>query len=69
MSGVLGETYHVRFTCLGDDGYCYEAKFTAHHPDHVKSIVSAMAAYNSGDDCECFINGEKVVLDGDWGLL
>ena len=43
-------------------------KFTSQTPDDVKAIISGLAAYYSGDECECFINGEKAILEGDWGL-
>jgi hypothetical protein len=46
-----------------------EVCFTARDPDSIKTVVSALAAFYSGDPYECYINGQKAVLDGDWGLL
>ncbi len=43
-------------------------EFTAFDPEHVKLIISALSAFYSGDPYECFINGEKAVTEGDWGL-
>lgn len=46
-----------------------ETRFTAYDPEHVKTIVSALSAFYSGDPYECFINGDNAVLEKDWGLM
>lgn len=66
---IPADTYQVKFIADFDGERVYDVEFTAYHPDHVKDIVSAMAAFHSGDNCKCWINGDEVVLDGDWGLL
>lgn len=65
--------YQVRFVvyeedCMSDK-YMAEYEFFTGEPEHVKGIISALAAFHSGDDCECFINGELALLKDDWGLL
>ena len=61
-------TYNVRFVVLDDDRDMWQVNAVCNDPDDVKNLVAACHAYNSGDDCECYINGEKAVLEGDWGL-
>lgn len=43
-------------------------EFTAHDPEHVKTIISAYTCHYSGDPIKCWINGEEAVLSGCWGL-
>ena len=70
MTDMLSKEYRVNFICSGLEGdRDWRVDFVSGSPESVKNIVSACAAYNSGDDCQCFINGEEVVLEGDWGLL
>ena len=63
------ETYNVRFVVIDHDGIRWAVEFIADGQEDTKKIIAALSSYNSGDQCECYINGEKVVLDGDWGLL
>lgn len=46
-----------------------EITFKATNQESTETLVSALAAFYSGDPCKCFINGEEVVLESDWGLL
>ena len=46
-----------------------EINFSANAPKDVIGIIEALSSHYSGDPCECYINGEKVVLEKDWGLL
>ena len=66
---AIATSYAVRFVNHYEeyDGPV-EVQFTASDPEHIKLIISALAAFYSGDPCECFINGEKAVLESDWGL-
>lgn len=66
---ALATSYSVRFINHYEEyDEPVEVAFTASDPEHIKLIVSALAAFYSGDPCECFINGEEAVLEGDWGL-
>jgi|GEM_PF-1182028 len=67
MMGNVASKYDVRFVA-DVDGEVSEMKFTALDPEDVKGLVSALAAYYSGDPCRCFINGQEAVLENDWGL-
>lgn len=65
----VSKQYRVEYRVYEDDEVIWQAKFTAHDPEDVKNLVSACSAFNSGDDCRCWINGEEAVLEADWGLL
>jgi hypothetical protein len=65
----ISTEYRVQFFVFENDYLIWEANFTAYAPQDVENLVSACSAFYSGDDCQCWINGEKVVLEGDWGLL
>lgn len=71
MSELIKSTkpYHVRFVCIEDDREAWEVSAICTKPSDVINLVAACCAYNSGDECECYINGEKVMLDHDWGLV
>lgn len=62
------DSYEVEFRASFDDEVRV-VMFNAPTPDDVQYVVSALSAFHSGDDCECRINGEIAVLEGDWGLL
>lgn len=69
MNGVT-TVYNVEFINSYEDfDTPLSVKFSANDPEDVKSVVSALSAFYSGDPCQCFINGEEAVLDKDWGLL
>ena len=70
MSTGISTTYDVRFVNSFEEfDKPLEIKFACQSPDDVKNVVSALAAFYSGDPCECFINGEKAILENDWGLM
>lgn len=45
------------------------SKFYCVDKEAVKTLVSSLSAFYSGDDCKCWINGEEAVLEEDFGLL
>lgn len=61
--------FNVKFT-NNYEGYSKPLviKFTSNEPNDVRSLISALCAFYSGDPYECVINGEEVELDKDWGL-
>ena len=63
--------YNTRFInhYYDKDDEKFETVFKADSPEDIKTIISALSAYFSGDECECFINGKKAVLESDRGLL
>lgn len=67
MSDITTE-YNVKFI-----NYYYdeplEITFKSNSPDSVDLLISALSAFYSGDEYECFINGEQAVLENDWGLI
>lgn len=69
MSNIT-TSYSVKFINSYEDyDEPLEISFTADSPDDVKLIVGALSTHYSGDPYECFIDGEKAVLDLDWGLV
>lgn len=69
MCKDITKEYFVEFKVYEDLDIIWKASFTAYDPEDVKSLVSACSAFNSGDDCRCWINGDEAVLEADWGLL
>lgn len=65
----VSQKYSVDFKVYKDGEVIWKASFTAHDPENIKNLVSACCAFNSGDDCRCWINGEEAVLEDDWGLM
>ena len=70
MTSKIATKYDVKFINHYEDfDPPLEITFTAQCPDSVKHIVEALSSHYSGDPYECFINGEKTVLEKDWGLV
>ena len=46
-----------------------EYNFVVFSPEDARGIIEALSSHFSGDPCECYINGDKAVLEKDWGLL
>ena len=66
----IAAKYEVKFiNHYYEDGAPLEIRFIADSPKDVKAVVTALSAFYSGDPYECFINGEKAVLESDWGLI
>jgi len=66
---VIANRYEVKFINHYEDfDEPLVIRFVADSPEDVKAVVSALAAFYSGDPYECYINGEKAVLESDWGL-
>ncbi len=66
----ISTIYRVKFVNSYEDfDEPLEINFSATSPEDVKAVVSSLSAFYSGDPCECFINGEKAVLERDWGLM
>tara|TARA_A200000113_G_scaffold196166_2_gene187061 strand:- start:1065 stop:1424 length:360 start_codon:yes stop_codon:yes gene_type:complete len=63
--------YRIQFisNTSGDDDDDWSVDCVAYSEEDAKNIISACAAYTSGDVCTCYINGVNALLDGDRGLL
>jgi len=46
-----------------------EIRFSADTFSDVDHIIQALSTHYSGDPYECFVNGDKAVLENDHGLL
>lgn len=69
MSDVTTK-YDVRFINHFEDyDELLVINFTCTDPKDVDNIISALSSHYSGDPYECFINGDKAVLESDFGLL
>ena len=70
MNSLLDQKhYEVRFIAYYGQQISFDVTFECTDEESVKNIIRACAAFNSGDETICRINGEIVVLEGDWGLL
>ena len=71
MTSVIkpAESYLVRFVVTQYDRSPWEVTAVCNTASDVENLVAACAAYNSGDECECYINGERALLELDWGLM
>ena len=66
----VATTYNVKFVNYYEDyDPPLEISFMSTRPESVKWIVSSLSSHFSGDPYECFINGEKALLEKDWGLV
>ena len=64
-----GESYLVTFVNNLEEGdEPLKISFVTTTEKDTKAVIEAISAFYSGDDCQCFINGEEAVLDRDWGL-